>query len=90
MALVAEVMREKIDAPVWALGAVVAVFPFILQPISAPFWGRYLDRVSPMRARALFSSLMVATYSFYCYGGVTLQLWPFLNWKPNAGNHDQR
>ena len=92
MALVAEVMREGIDAPVWALGAVVAIFPFILQPISAPFWGRYLDRVSPMRARAVFSSLMVTTYSFYCYGGVTLQLWPFLTGSllqgiTTSGNH---
>ena len=78
MALIAEVMREKINAPVWALGAVVAVLPFVFQPISAPFWGRYLDRVSPMRARAVFSSIMFVSYALYCFGGVTLRLWPFL------------
>ncbi len=78
LGLVAEVMREELQSPAWAMGMVVAFFPILLQPLSAPLWGRLLDRISPMSARALFSFSMMLTYSLYCYGGLAMALWPFL------------
>ena len=78
LGLVAEVLREHLQAPAWTIGMVVAFLPFLLKPLSAPLWGRLLDRITPMTARALFSCFMVATYSLYCYGGSALLLWPFL------------
>ena len=78
LGLVAEVMREELQAPAWAMGMVVAFFPILLQPLSAPLWGRLLDRISPMSARAVFSFFMMLTYSLYCYGGLVTALWPFL------------
>ena len=78
MILVAEVMRESLDAPVWAMGLAVAILPQVLQPISSPLWGRFLDRVNPMQGRAVFSFFMAAVNALYCYGGLNLLVWPFL------------
>ena len=78
MVLVAEVMRESLDAPVWAMGLAVAILPQVLQPISSPLWGRFLDRVNPMQGRAVFSFSMAAVNALYCFGGLHLLVWPFL------------
>ena len=78
MILVAEVMRESLDAPVWAMGLAVAILPQVLQPISSPLWGRFLDRVNPMQGRAVFSFFMAAVNALYCFGGLHLLVWPFL------------
>lgn len=78
MVLVAEVMRESLDAPVWAMGLAVAILPQVLQPISSPLWGRFLDRVNPMQGRAVFSFFMASVNALYCYGGLQLLVWPFL------------
>ncbi len=78
MVLVAEVMRESLDAPVWAMGLAVAILPQVLQPISSPLWGRFLDRVNPMQGRAVFSFFMAAVNALYCFGGLHLLVWPFL------------
>ena len=76
--LVAEVMRESLDAPVWAMGLAVAILPQVLQPVSSPLWGRFLDRVNPMQGRAVFSFFMASVNALYCFGGLHLLVWPFL------------
>ena len=78
MILVAEVMRESLDAPVWAMGLAVAILPQVLQPVSSPLWGRFLDRVNPMQGRAVFSFFMASVNALYCFGGLHLLVWPFL------------
>lgn len=78
MILVAEFMSEGLDASVWAVSGVVAVVPRVLQALMAPFWGRILDRITPMTGRAIFSSFMMLAYGAFCFGGLTLQVWPFV------------
>lgn len=60
------------------VGFIFAVLPIILMMLSAAFWGRFLDRINPMNARALFNTFQTVAYGFHAYGGVTLQIWPIL------------
>ncbi len=60
------------------VGFVVAVLPASLIIVSAPFWGRFLDRVNPMNGRAIFNTIQCAAYGCYAYGGLSQQFWPFL------------
>ena len=60
------------------VGLVFAVLPTFLMMASAAFWGRFLDRINPMNARALFNGIQFVAYGFHAYGGVTLQLWPIV------------
>ncbi len=45
---------------------------------SAPFWGRYLDKIDPMSGRAIFNAIQMIGYAFYCLGGVLGHLWPMV------------
>jgi hypothetical protein len=46
--------------------------------VSSPLWGRFLDRINPMNARAIFNTFQCAAYGLYAYGGQSGQFWPFL------------
>lgn len=59
------------------VGFICAVMHALLMMASAPLWGRYLDKINPMRARAIFNTFQAAAYCLYGYGGITLQIWPF-------------
>lgn len=60
------------------VGFIVAVLPSLLWITSSPIWGRFLDRVNPMTARSIFNTFQCVAYALYAYGGVTLQVWPFV------------
>ena len=60
------------------VGFVFAVVPVVLIMLSAPLWGRFLDRVSPMTGRSIFNTLQAAAYAFHGYGAATRQIWPFI------------
>ena len=77
MVFVPEVLKEFVHASDSVIGLVGAVLPALLVTLSAPVWGRYLDRVNPMIGRSTFNALQCVAYGFYAYGGHTLQGWPF-------------
>ncbi len=60
------------------VGFVFAVLPALLMMTSAPYWGRFLDRVNPMLGRSVFNTLQGVAFALHAYGGVTLQIWPFV------------
>ncbi|HUG91866.1 MAG TPA: hypothetical protein VML55_13595 [Planctomycetaceae bacterium] len=60
------------------VGFVFAVLPVLLMMVSAPFWGRFLDRVSPMAGRSVFNSLQAVAFALHAWGAVSVQVWPFL------------
>ena len=60
------------------VGLVFAVVPAFLMMASAPFWGRFLDRKNPMIGRCVFNTFQAVAYAFHAYGGLTLQIWPFV------------
>lgn len=60
------------------VGYIFAVLPSFLIMGSSPMWGRFLDRVNPMLSRAVINTLQGAGFAMHAYGGVTLQVWPFL------------
>jgi hypothetical protein len=68
--------RQSIETLI--VGLVFAVLPVMFMMISAPFWGRFLDRTNPMIARAIFNTFQWIAYSLHAYGAMTLQVWPFL------------
>jgi MFS family permease len=76
--LVAEVLREDLGADVLFMAVAYAVIPVVMRAVSAPLWGPFLDRVTPMAGRAIFNLFLMAAYSLYCYGGVTRTAWAFL------------
>ncbi|GAB4144414.1 MAG: hypothetical protein Tsb009_16040 [Planctomycetaceae bacterium] len=60
------------------VGFVYALLPTVLMMVSAVFWGRFLDRINPMNARALFNTFQLVAYALHAYGGLTLQIWPIV------------
>ena len=60
------------------VGFVVAVGPYLFMMSTSPFWGRVLDRINPMIGRSIFNTFQGVAYACYGYGGLTLQIWPFL------------
>lgn len=60
------------------VGFVFAVVPGLLMMSSLPFWGRFLDRVNPMLGRSVFNTFQCIAFGLHAYGGMTLQIWPFL------------
>lgn len=60
------------------VGLVVAVLPVLLITVSSLYWGRLLDRINPMSARALFNTIQAVAYALHAYGGLTMQVWPML------------
>jgi hypothetical protein len=60
------------------VGFVFAVLPVLVMMVAAPFWGRFLDRVSPMAGRAIFNTFQATAFAFHAYGAATKQVWPFL------------
>ena len=60
------------------VGLVVAVLPVLLVTASSLYWGRLLDRINPMSARALFNTIQAVAYALHAYGGLTMQVWPML------------
>lgn len=59
------------------VGMIVVVLPMVMTIASSPFWGRYVDRTSPMYARSVFNVFQFVSYAIYAYGGLTMQVWPF-------------
>ena len=49
--------------------------PALLVTFSAPFWGRYLDRVNPMIGRATFNVLQGIAFVLFAVGGLTGMVW---------------
>lgn len=74
--LVPRVMRENAGASDSTIRFVAAVMPVLLLVMTAPFWGRYMDKKSPMTARGIFNVLQIFAFTFYAIGGVTGQVWP--------------
>jgi hypothetical protein len=84
----ANLMPGVIPADGWGLqratvvtlivGFAYAVLPTMLMMVSAVFWGRFLDRINPMKGRAIFNTFQFVAYALHAYGGLTLQLWPIL------------
>lgn len=74
----ADVLKDDLHASDWVVGLVVAVLPALLMTLSAPAWGRLLDRINPMTGRAIFNGLQCLAFAFYAYGGTTRQIWPFV------------
>jgi hypothetical protein len=52
-----------------------ALMPALLVTFSAPFWGRYLDRVNPMLGRATFNVLQGIAFVFFAVGGLSGTIW---------------
>lgn len=73
--LVPRVMERDAGASPSTIRFVAAVMPVILLVMTAPLWGRFLDRKTPMVARGIFNVLQVIAFSLYAYGGLTGQLW---------------
>lgn len=76
--LVAEVLRERLGAGALFMAVAFSLIPTMMRAVAAPLWGPLLDRISPMAGRAIFNVFLMATYSLYCFGGVTQQFWPFV------------
>lgn len=77
-AYIAESLKEDIQASDRSIFWIVAVLPPLVMSMSAPVWGRYLDRVNPMTGRAVFNVIQSIGYTFHFYGGVSRQIWPFV------------
>lgn len=60
------------------VGWTVALMPVLLMMVSALLWGPFLDRVNPMLARSVFNTFQTAAFALHAYGGMTLQIWPFV------------
>lgn len=75
--LVPRVLHDYVQADRTTVTFLVAVMPVLLMIVSAPLWGRYLDRRNPMFARGLFNVLQLGAFCLYAAGGVTRQVWPF-------------
>ncbi|MHC4880052.1 MAG: MFS transporter [Planctomycetota bacterium] len=73
--LVPRVMERDAGASPSTIRFCAAVMPVLLLIMTAPMWGRFLDRKSPMVARGIFNILQVIAFLLYAYGGVTGQLW---------------
>ena len=73
-----EVLKEHLHADATVIGLAGAVLPATLMMSSAPFWGRFLDNVNPMTGRATFNTIQCLAFAFDAYGGITLQVWPFI------------
>ena len=52
-----------------------ALIPALLVTFSAPFWGRYLDRVNPMLGRATFNVLQGIAFLLFAVGGLSGTVW---------------
>ncbi len=52
-----------------------ALIPALLVTFSAPFWGRYLDRVNPMLGRATFNVLQGIAFVLFAVGGLSGMIW---------------
>ena len=52
-----------------------ALIPALLVTFSAPFWGRYLDRVNPMLGRATFNVLQGIAFVLFAVGGLSGTIW---------------
>lgn len=74
--LVPRVMREEAGASDSTIRFVAAVMPVLLLVMTAPLWGRYMDRKSPMTARGIFNVLQIFAFVFYAMGGITGEVWP--------------
>jgi MFS family permease len=74
--LVPRIMRENAGAADATIRFVTAVMPVLLLVMTAPLWGRYMDKKSPMTARGIFNVLQIFAFVFYAVGGVTGQVWP--------------
>ena len=74
--LVPRVMREEAGASDSTIRFVAAVMPVLLLVMTAPLWGRYMDKKSPMTARGIFNVLQIFAFVFYALGGITQQVWP--------------
>ncbi len=78
LVFIPQVLKEQVHASERMIGLAGAVLPALFLMSSAPLWGRYLDRVNPMTGRATFNTIQALAFAFDAYGGVTLQVWPFL------------
>jgi MFS family permease len=76
--LIPKVMRQEAGASDSTVRFVAAVMPVLLLVMTAPIWGRLLDRKTPMFARGVFNVLQIVAFIFYGYGGLSLQVWPFI------------
>jgi hypothetical protein len=76
--LIPRVMGQDANASKSTIRFVAAVMPVLLLVMTAPTWGRLLDRKTPMFARGIFNILQIFAFAFYGYGGLSLQVWPFI------------
>jgi hypothetical protein len=76
--LVPRIMREAAEASDSTVRFTTAVMPVLLLVMTAPLWGRYMDKKSPMAARGIFNVLQIFAFIFYAMGGVMGQVWPLV------------
>ena len=74
--LVPRVMREDAGASDSTIRFVAAVMPVLLLVMTAPLWGRYMDKKSPMTARGIFNVLQIFAFVLYAIGGIIGEVWP--------------
>ena len=60
------------------VGFAFAVLPMLVTIASSPFWGRFVDRTTPMYARSIFNAVQCAAFVCHGYGGLTMKVWPFI------------
>ena len=77
MVFIAEILREDVSGSDSTVRLVGAVIPSTMMVV-APLWGRFLDTANPMVARSVFNSFQGIAYALHAYGGLTLQVWPFI------------
>ena len=63
-------LNEDLHARALAIVVVLALIPNLLQAVTSPFWGRWLDRVSPMTARVIFGILLMGSYGSFLAGSL--------------------
>jgi len=78
LVFIPQVLKEQVHASQRVIGLAGALLPATFLMTSAPLWGRYLDRVNPMTGRATFNAIQCVAFTFDAYGGLSLQVWPFL------------
>ena len=78
MSLVRTWSLDHQTVEIMIVGFVFALLPTFVMMTSAPFWGRFLDKINPMIARSIFNLFQTVAYALHAYGGLTLQLWPMV------------
>ena len=70
-------LNRELSADAVAIAIVLTLIPSLLQAATAPFWGRWLDRVTPIAARVIFSMMLACCYACFLVGALWQAYWLF-------------